>query len=195
MSLQGIELTPEMRKLVVNVKHFFDQSKKKPELFNNPASALTASAVGINETTVKIIMSQFNKNGENGLLKSEKDNRGRPSFSVESNLESSVRKFIRDTNNQGQQVTIDIISKKLSEIIDFKIAPTTLWRTLIRWGFEFGKGIRSAHLKESEQIIIKRRRYLREKIANRNPDWPVEIERFKSHNAIGGFGIILSPIP
>lgn len=170
MSLQGIELTPEMRKLVVNVKHFFDQSKKKPELFNNPASALTASAVGINETTVKIIMSQFNKNGENGLLKSENDNRGRPSFSVESNLESNVRKFIRDTNNHGQQVTIDIISKKLSEIIDFKIAPTTLWRTLIRWGFEFGKGIRSAHLKESEQIIIKRRRYLREKIANRNPD-------------------------
>ena len=29
MSFQGIELTPEMRKIIVNVKHFFDQSKKK----------------------------------------------------------------------------------------------------------------------------------------------------------------------
>ena len=170
MSFQGIEFTPEMRKLVVNVKNFFDQSKKKPELFDNPASALTASALGISESTVKVIMSAFNKIGENGLLTSNNDLRGRPSFSLESNLESNIRKFIRDTNNQGRQVTIDIISKKLSEIIDLKIAPTTLWRTLARWGFEFGKGTRSAHLKESEQIIIKRRRYLREKIENRKPD-------------------------
>ena len=170
MSFQGIELTPEMRKLVVNVKEFFDKCKKNSDLFDRPTSVLTASALGISESTVKVIMSAFNKTGENGLLKSNNEHRGRPSFSLESNLESDVRKFIRDTNKQGQQVTIDIISKKLSEIIDFKIAPTTLWRTLLRWGFEFGKGTRSAHLKESEQTIIKRRRYLREKISNRKPD-------------------------
>ena len=81
MSFQGIELTPEMRKIIVNVKHFFDQSKKKSELFDNPASALTASAVGINETTVKKIMSEFNKNGENYLYKTGNDRRGKPVFS------------------------------------------------------------------------------------------------------------------
>ena len=35
-----------------------------------------------------------------------------------------------------------------------------------RWGFEFGTGIRSAQLKESERIIILRRQYLRQKLAN-----------------------------
>jgi len=170
MSFQGIELTPEMRKIIVNVKHFFDQSKKKSELFDNPASALTASAVGINETTVKKIMSEFNKNGENSLYKTGNDRRGKPVFSFECGIESSVREFVRDSNKKGKQITVDIISNKLSEIVNFKIINSTLWRSLTRWGFEFGKGTRTAHLKESEQTIIKRRRYLREKIENRNSD-------------------------
>ena len=127
MSFQGIELTPEMRKLVVNVKEFFDKCKKNSDLFDRPTSVLTASALGISESTVKVIMSAFNKTGENGLLKSNNEHRGRPSFSLESNLESDVRKFIRDTNKQGQQVTIDIISKKLSEIDNNILAKIKNW--------------------------------------------------------------------
>ena len=49
-----------------------------------------------------------------------------------------------------------------------EIAHTTLWRTLQRCGFEFGTGVRSAQLKESERIIILRRQYLRQKLANRD---------------------------
>jgi len=49
------------------------------------------------------------------------------------------------------------------------VAHTTLWRALQRWGFEFGKGgVRSAQLKESERVLIKRRQYLRLKRANRD---------------------------
>ena len=48
------------------------------------------------------------------------------------------------------------------------VAHTTLWRALQRWGFEFGKGIRSAQLKESERVIIMRRQYLRLKRSNRD---------------------------
>jgi hypothetical protein len=48
------------------------------------------------------------------------------------------------------------------------VAHTTLWRAIQRWGFEFGKGIRSAQLKESERIVIMRRQYLRLKRSNRD---------------------------
>jgi len=48
------------------------------------------------------------------------------------------------------------------------VAHTTLWRTLQRWGFEFGTGIRSAQLKESERVVIMRRQYLRQKRTNRD---------------------------
>lgn len=165
MSFQGVEFTPEMRKLVVNVKHFFDQ---KTKLFDECASALTAAALDISESTVKSIMAAFNKNGTDGLSWSKIDNRGRPSFVIEPGVETIVRKFIREANKSGKQVTIDLVLKHLSsKDVNHKIAYTTLWRALVRWGFEFGTGSRSAQLKESERILIQRRQYLRQKLANR----------------------------
>lgn len=166
MSFQGIEFTPEMRKLVVNVKQYFDKHKNTPER----STLLAASALGVSESTIKVIMAAFNKKGDDGLSWSNADNRGRPSFAIESGIESHVRKLVREANKNGTQMTVEIIAKQLSEIVDHKIASSTLWRTLLRWGFEFGTGTRSAQLKESERIILRRRQYLREKIENRNPD-------------------------
>lgn len=167
MSFQGIELTPEMRQLVVNVKHFFDQNKQNFQILQASATALAASAIGISESTVKVVMAAFNKKGVDGLHGS-KNTRGRPAFVVEPGIESKIRTFVRKANKNGEQVTVDIIAKHLSNAdSDCKIAKTTLWRALARWGFEFGVGTRSAQLKESDRIIIQRRQYLRQKIANR----------------------------
>ena len=168
MSFQGVEFTPEMRQLVVNVKRFFDQNKKTPPSLQECATSLAASALGVSESTVKVIMAAFNKKGADGLSWSNVDNRGRPFFTIEPGIESSIRQFVRKTNKSGDQVTLDIIAKHLSSSSsDCKIAATTLWRALARWGFEFGTGTRSAQLKESDRIIIQRRQYLRQKIANR----------------------------
>jgi transposase len=46
----------------------------------------------------------------------------------------------------------------------------TLGRTLDRWGFTFGKGTRSQHLKEKDQVVAARQRSLRQKRANRQGD-------------------------
>ena len=67
MSFQGVEFTPEMRKMVVNVKHFFDNVKKTQNAMERPASQLAASALDISESTIKVIMATFNKKGEDGL--------------------------------------------------------------------------------------------------------------------------------
>lgn len=171
MSFQGVELTPEMRKLVVNVKNFFDNNKKQLKVFSESTTKLTADALGVSESTVKVIMAAFNKRGEDGLSWSKTNERGRPSFVIEPGLESVVRKFVREANKSGEQVTIDLIAKHLtSNNNNYKIAPSTLWRALVRWGFEFGTGTRSALLKESARIVIQRRQYLRQKLANRKPD-------------------------
>lgn len=171
MSFQGIEFTPEMRRLVVNLKNFFSQNKKNTQIFGEKsATLLTALAMDISESNVRNIMLAFNKNGDDGLSWSKADNRGRPSFSIEKNAETSVRQFIRASNKVGQQVTVNVIQKHLTEVLKYEIAKTTLWRALIRWGFEFDTGTRSAQLKESDRIIIRRRRYLRTKLANRKND-------------------------
>lgn len=171
MSFQGIEFTPEMRKLVVNLKQFFDTHRNDSALFFNTSSTeLTSHALGIGETTVKMIMATFNKGG-NESLQAPKPNRGRPPFAIQPGLESLVRQFIRKANKNGEQVTVDVIAKHLSSTNeDLQVAKTTLWRALMRWGFEFGTGTRSAQLKESKRIIIQRRQYLRNKLANRRED-------------------------
>ncbi|MFI5344676.1 MAG: hypothetical protein ACHQUC_10720 [Chlamydiales bacterium] len=141
---------------------------QNPEILQSSATLLAASALGISESTVKVVMAAFNKNGVDGLSWGHKSARGRPSFVVEPGVESVIRKFVRKANKGGEQVTVDIIAQHLSTADpDCKIAKTTLWRALARWGFEFGVGTRSAQLKESDRIIIQRRQYLRQKIANR----------------------------
>lgn len=168
MSFQGIEFTPEMRKMVVNVKHFFDNAKKTRDSLKRPATKLAASALNVSESTVKVIMAAYNKKGDDGLVYSKSEQRGRPSYAVESGIEPLVRQFIRKANRNGEQVNIDIIRNFMRDELHCKVAHTTLWRALQRWGFEFGTGVRSAQLKESERIIVLRRQYLRLKRANRD---------------------------
>lgn len=155
MSFQGVEFTPEMRKIVVNTKHFFDNLKLSPNNLENSATRLTASALGIGEITVKRIMAVYNKNGEEGLDWSYFSDRGHPAYTNESSTEPLIRQFIRNANRNGEQVNVEIIRQFMQENLNCNVAHTTLWRTLQRWGFEFGTGVRSAQLKESERIIIK----------------------------------------
>ena len=168
MSFQGSEFTSEMRKMVVNVKHFFDHIKKDPKAMEKPASKLAASALDISESTVKVIMAAFNKKGEDGLNFSKFQHRGRPAHAVDSGIVPFVRQFVRRANRNGDQINLKIVRNFMRDELHCDIAHTTLWRTLQRWGFEFGTGVRSAQLKESEQVVIKRRQYLRLKRANRD---------------------------
>jgi len=59
MSFQGIEFTPEMRKMVVNLKLFFDEAKRARDDLKRPATKLTSSALNISESTVKVIMAAY----------------------------------------------------------------------------------------------------------------------------------------
>lgn len=168
MSFQGVEFTTEMRKMAVNVKHYFDNLKSTPDSLRNPATRLAASALGISESTVKVIMAAYNKKGEDGLGWSKSQQRGRPAYAIETGVVPHVRQFIRRANRNGDQVNVEIIRHYMRDELHCEVAHTTLWRALQRWGFEFGTGVRSAQLKESERIVILRRQYLRQKLANRD---------------------------
>ena len=50
------------------------------------------------------------------------------------------------------------------------ISSVTLGRTWQRWGFTDGTGKRRSALKEQEDVVLARRRSLRQKRANRHPD-------------------------
>lgn len=165
-STRGKPLSSEVKKLVVSVKLYFDTNKFKP---SEPSVKRTADALGIGVASVKRIMASYNKDPK--LLDNPMKIRGRPPHSVGISNQENVRNYIRRANKNGEYITLSNIKDLLnncSENESFHIA--TLARTLNRWGFEFGKGTRSQHLKEKDYVVAARQRYLRKMRANRKKD-------------------------
>jgi len=162
-SCRGKPLTAETKKLVVTVKQYFERNKFKP---NEPSVKRTADALGIGIATVKRIMADYNR--DPNLLDEPAKMRGRPVHALDASYQESVRAYIRSANKNGEYITLENIREFLDEITnDESFHLITLARTLNRWGFEFGKGTRSQHLKEKDHVVAARQRYLRKKRSNR----------------------------
>jgi len=164
--IQGKPLSAEVKKFIVSVKQYFDRNKAD---FGQTAlsSQMAADALGIGIATVNRVMADYNKDPR--LLYKEPQPRGRPSYSINESHETAVRNFIREANQQGRHITLDMIRDFLSKRDpDQSFKVVTLSRTLDRWGFTFGKGTRTQHLTEKDYVIAARRRYLRKKISNRS---------------------------
>ena len=163
VSCRGKPLSPEIKKLTVSVKQYFDRSKLTP---SEPSVRRTADALGIGVATVKRIMADYNR--DPGLLDKPAKLRGRPIYAVSVSYQESTRSYIRDANKKGEYITLaDINNFLMEEYPDESFNKATLARTLNRWGFEFGQGVRSQHLKEKDHVIAARQRYLREMRRNR----------------------------
>lgn len=162
-SCRGKPLTPETKKLVVSVKQYFDKNKFKPM---EASTKRTADSLGFGVATVKRIMAEYNRDPK--LLDEPIKMRGRPVHSVDASNQESVRAFIRAANKKGEYITLENIRDFLkAQGTDESFHSTTLSRTLNRWGFEFGQGTRSQHLKEKDHVIAARQRYLRKMRGNR----------------------------
>jgi hypothetical protein len=170
MSFQGKEFTPEMKQLVVNLKLFFDAERKAYRKVStiNPTER-TAKSLGIGEATVKRIMAEYSQHYQVTVDQSLK-HRGKPEYRATVNLQPVIRQYVRSKNMAGQRVGIEKLRNYLFQEHKADIPITTLWRTLRRWGFVHGTGKRRSALKERDYVVLARRRYLRQKIANRNPD-------------------------
>lgn len=163
-SCRGKPLSPEAKKLVVSVKQYFDRNQFMPM---EPSTKRAADAFGIGTATVKRIMADYNRDPK--LLEEPAKIRGRPIHAVNASYQEVVRSYIRSANKNGEYITLEKIRDYLREIsTDEQFHIATLARTLSRWGFEFGKGTRSQHLKEKDHVIAARQRYLRKKRDNRS---------------------------
>lgn len=163
VSCRGKPLTAELKKITVSVKQYFDRNKLTSE---EPSVIRTADALGIGVATVKRIMADYNRNP--ALLDKPAKLRGRPIYAVSMTYQELTRSYIRGANQRGEYITLaDIINFLKEEYPGESINKATLARTLNRWGFEFGQGIRSQHLKEKDHVIAARQRYLREMRGNR----------------------------
>lgn len=164
-SIRGKPLTPEAKKIVVSVKQYFDRNKFQT---SESSTKRTADALGIGQATVKRVMADYGR--DPSLLDEPAKIRGRPAHAVSASNQELVRTFIRSANKNGEYITLAAIRDFLQEESgDESFHRATLARTLNRWGFEFGQGTRSQHLKEKDHVIAARQRYIRKKRNNRAP--------------------------
>lgn len=170
MSFQGKQLPAEMVEAVVRLKMHYDKERKAGKsVSTKDAAKRTADALGIGIATVKRIMAQYKKDGDQVVVRI-KERPGRPPSSICPIAQPIVREFIRTENLGGRRVSIDRVCKFLTSEHGINIPKMTLWRALNRWGFNHGEGRRRNSLKEQDRIILARREYLRAKLANRNSD-------------------------
>lgn len=164
--VRGKPLCPQEKNLLVSVKHYFDRNKSDFGCKESSAQ-MTADALGLGLATVNRVMAAYRRDPKS--LDALPQRRGRPAYSIEASHQEAVRAYIRQANLQGSHITLEDIKQLLAERAPSEsFHVSTLARTLDRWGFEFGKGTRTQHLKEKDHVIVARQRYLR--IMRRNRD-------------------------
>lgn len=172
-SCRGKPITPEIKSLVVSVKQYFDRNKIKPKI---SSTIRTSEAIGIGTASVKRILADYNRDPKS--LNSPAKMRGRPAHIVGTSYQETIRAYIRNANQKGEYITLANIRDVLNNnSLEETFHTATLARTLNRWGFEFGKGTRSQHLKEKDHVIAARHRYLRKKRSNRLPKSDIDTIR------------------
>jgi len=142
MSFKGKAFTPGMKQLVVNLVQPYEEKKPEDsEKAGKPTSGQTpvraaSLALGIGEATVKRIMADYNKNGQD-IVASPPKVRGKPEYRVAVNLQPVIRQYIRANNFKGEHVGVERLREYLIDNYQANLSATTLWRALKRWGFGF----------------------------------------------------------
>lgn len=183
MGIQGKPLTGQEKETIVKLKKYFDRTKNDQEEQASPSVERVVNALDISIATVKRVMADFNRGKD---FTSEKViQRGRPPRILASSLLKVVREYIRKANMEGRYITLETLCQHLkAENPDQEFSVRTLGRALDRWGFTFGKGVRTQKLKEKDYIIAARRRYLRRIRANRNGEGTIRPEVYLDESYI-----------
>ncbi len=162
----GKTIDVEYKKAIVAVKEYFDRTSENAEEQRLTSVEKTAHALDVGVATVKRIMADHNRLPTN--IDQTPPKRGRPPHAITDLFQTATRKYIRQGNIEGRHLTVEMVCNHLNSLgPDQPVIPRTMNRTLDRWGFTFGKGTRSQHLKEKDYVIAARQKYLRRKVGNR----------------------------
>lgn len=163
---QGKELTYEQKQAIVHVKKYMDNEKRQGKWVSTANSARrTAHALNFSLSTVKTVLSDAHRN-QGVVQRAEKKPRGHGAPKVGTHEIAIVRRMIQDAYLRGELVTIPKLLHWLKEEEIF-VTYFSLRRALLRNGFYFGKACRRNALKEREDVIANRRKYLAVLRANR----------------------------
>lgn len=167
-SIKGGALSTDEKNIIVILKGYFDRNKANFGLKETSAQ-LVSEALDLGLATVNRVMAAYNKDPSS--IEAMPKMKGRPTHAINASLQEMIRSYIRSANNNGSYITLKTIRDYVREhtpVEENEFHISTLARTLDRWGFEFGKGTRTQHLKEKDYVVAARYRYLRKMKKNRS---------------------------
>jgi len=166
----GKALSVDQKQYIVNLKRYFDNKKTKGRMIStlNPVGHIS-EILNVGKRSIETVLANYKKFG---IVSVEKVTaaRGKPPLKVHGNLITQIRSQIRTSNMSGQHVSIRNLHSWIKDELKTEIPLMTLWRTLLRIGMIYGDSKSRAVLKEQDYVINARRKYLRQKIQNRNRD-------------------------
>ena len=152
MPQQGKELSIEQKLAVVNLKKSFDLERKAgPVISTKDSVGRIARCLDMGRRTIERVLSEYNKNGQILVNVSTKA-RGKPPLKVSGDLVPHIRHHVRSMNLQGQHISVRNVRGWLLQQFDIDLPVMTLWRTLQRVGFIYGKSQRRSTLKEQDMV-------------------------------------------
>ena len=169
MGIKGKPLSAKEKEVIVELKNYFDRTKDDTEEQSNSSVQRVVNAMGVSIATVKRVLADHNRGVD--FVNQEEIHRGRPPRVLSDSMQTITREYVRKANTEGKHITLEMLCQHIKAIkTEQEFSIRTLGRALDRWGFTFGKGVRSQRLKEKDHVVAARRRYLRRKRANRKND-------------------------
>jgi len=175
MSTQGKSLSTIEKETIVTLKKYFDRTRDDPQEQTIPGVQRVVNALGVSIATVKRVMANHNRGVH--FEDHEEIYRGRPQLVLPNSMQTVTREYVRTANREGKHVTLELLYQHLKDLEpENEFSVRTLGRALDRWGFTFGKGIRTQRLKEKDHVVAARQRYLRRKRSNRKDEGTIRSE-------------------
>lgn len=170
MSQQGKALSSGQKSSIISLKKSFDKEKKMgPTVSTKDSVGRVSRNLNIGRRTVETILAEYKRDNQK-LIERPPKSRGKPPLKVGGDLISKIRSHIRSVNIKGEHISVRTLRSWILKEHKTDIPVMTLWRTLGRIGFAYGNNKRRSTLKEQDYVVTARRKYLREKITNRNDD-------------------------
>ena len=160
MSGKGHAISIAEKKIVVNIKHYFDKEKiLKPQntkLKQKSSVSLTASATKFSEISVKRIIAEYNK--EKTLLPPLP--KGSNPHAINECVKTICQDIIRSYNIRREHLSIRLLVGILNDNNKIEVARETLRAYLYRWKILHGSVQRHTALREQDYVVKARREYL-----------------------------------
>jgi transposase len=163
MSGQGNALTVAEKKIIVNIKKYFDDEKRsegRKYYLTKSASSLTAVVTELSVTTIQRVMKEYKETG-GFTIEAPK---GSSPYAVDDNIKTVVQDIIRKHNIAREHLSIRLLTGILKDKHDIDIPRETLRTSLSRWDIVYGTVSRHSALRERDYVVNARREYLIEKM-------------------------------